>query len=144
MKSFVFLAIAAAFVPATVSAQTRDFPQRPSRIVVPVPPGGVVDAAARLIVPKLSESLGQSVVIDNRSGAATNIGMEIVSRAPGDGYTLLAKTLPFVANAALFPKLSFSPEKDFAPLSIVMSGATVIVTHPSMPVRNVRELIALA
>jgi len=144
MRSSLTLVAATLLIPLTAFAQTRDFPQRPIRIVVPVPPGGVVDAATRLIVPKMSESLGQSVVIDNRSGAATNIGMEMVARAPGDGYTLLANTLPFVANAALFPKLSFSPEKDFAPLSIVMSGATVIVTHPSLPVRNVRELIALA
>ena len=96
-------------LPAAVLAQPRDFPQRPIRIIVPVPPGGSVDATARVLAPKLSESLGQSVVIDNRGGASTNIGMEMVARAPADGYTLLANTAPLVANPALFPKLAFSP-----------------------------------
>jgi tripartite-type tricarboxylate transporter receptor subunit TctC len=125
-------------------AQTRDFPQRPIRIMVPVPPGGSIDVAMRLLAPKMTESLGQSVIIDNRGGASTNIGMEQVARAPADGYTLLSNTVPLVANPALFPKLSFSPEKDFAPISLVVSGPTVIVTHPSLPVRDVAGLIKLA
>ena len=131
-------------LPAAVLAQPRDFPQRPIRIIVPVPPGGSVDATARVLAPKLSESLGQSVVIDNRGGASTNIGMEMVARAPADGYTLLANTAPLVANPALFPKLTFSPEKDFAPLSLVVTGPSVVVAHPSVPVTNLAELIALA
>jgi tripartite-type tricarboxylate transporter receptor subunit TctC len=98
----------------------------------------------RLLAPKMTESLGQSVIIDNRGGASTNIGMEQVARAPADGYTLLSNTVPLVANPALFPKLSFSPEKDFAPISLVVSGPTVIVTHPSLPVRDIAGLIKLA
>ena len=144
MKTNTALIVAAALLPTVAIAQNRDFPQRPIRIIVPVPPGGSIDATARLLAPKMSESLGQSVVIDNRGGASTNIGMEQVARAPADGYTLLANTVPLVSNPALFPKLPFSPEKDFAPLSLVMSGPTVIVTHPSLPVRNVANLIALA
>jgi len=131
-------------LPAAVLAQPRDFPQRPIRIIVPVPPGGSVDATARVLAPKLSESLGQSVVIDNRGGASTNIGMEMVARAPADGYTLLANTAPLVANPALFPKLAFSPEKDFAPLSLVVTGPSVVVAHPSVPVTNLAGLVALA
>ena len=137
-------ACAALFAAGAASAQPRDFPQRPIRSVVPVPPGGSVDATARLLAPKLSESLGQSVVIDNRGGASTNIGMELVARAPADGYTLLANTAPLVANPALFPKLPFSPEKDFAPLSLVVTGPSVVVVHPSVPVRTLAELITLA
>ena len=112
-------------------------------MVVPFPPGGSVDAVARLIAPKMSESLGQAVVIDNRTGASSNIGMEVVARAPGDGYTILANTVPLVANPSLF-KLSFDPQKDFAPISLVVNSASVLFVHPSLPVRNVKELVALA
>ena len=144
MKTIAVLSVAAVLLPAAATAQNRDFPQRPIRIIVPVPPGGSVDATARLLAPKMSESLGQSVVIDNRGGASTNIGMEMVARAPADGYTLLANTAPLVANPALFPKLTFSPGKDFAPLSLVVSGPSVVVAHPSVPARTLAELIALA
>jgi tripartite-type tricarboxylate transporter receptor subunit TctC len=144
VKAISVLFVAAVLLPAGTAAQNRDFPQRPIRIIVPVPPGGSVDATARLLAPKMSESLGQSVVIDNRGGASTNIGMEMVARAPADGYTLLANTAPLVANPALFPKLAFSPEKDFSPLSLVVTGPSVVVAHPSVPVRTLAELIALA
>ena len=145
MKSFFLLLAATAFLPGSYAvAQTREFPQRPIRIVVPVPPSGSVDTVARLLAPKLTDSLGQSVIVDNRGGASTNIGMELVARAVGDGYTLLANTVPLVANPTLFPKLSFSPEKDFAPVSLVVTGPSIIVAHPSVPVRDVAGLIALA
>lgn len=132
------------FAAGSAVAQTRDFPQRSVRIVAPVPPGGSVDIVARLIARKMSDSMGQSVVVDNRGGASTNIGMEIVARAPGDGYTLLANTIALVANPSLFAKLPFDPAKDFAPVSLVVNGPSIIVAHPSVPVRNVKELIALA
>ena len=112
-------------------------------MIVPFPPGGSVDAVARLIAPKMSESLGQAVIIDNRTGASSNIGMEVVARASGDGYTILANTVPLVANPSLF-KLSFDPQKDFAPISLVVNSASVLFVHPSLPVRNVKELVALA
>ena len=144
MKLPLTLMAMAWLLPGIAAAQPRDFPQKPVRILVPVPPGGSIDATARLIAPKMTESLGQSVIIDNRSGASTNIGMELVARAPGDGYLLLANTVPLVANPALFPKLPFTPEKDFTPVSLVMSGPTVIVAHPSLPVRDVAGLVKLA
>jgi tripartite-type tricarboxylate transporter receptor subunit TctC len=125
-------------------AQTREFPQRPIRIVVPVPPGGSVDAVTRLIAPRMSETLSQTIVIDNRAGASTNIGMELVARATADGHTLLANTIPIVANPALFRKLTFSPEKDLAPISLIVNGPSVIVVHPAVAVRNVAELVAAA
>jgi len=113
-------------------------------MVVPFPPGGSVDTVARLIAPGMSEALGQNVVLDNRTGASGNIGMEFAARAPADGYTLLINTIPTVANPALFPKLTFQPERDFAPISLVVNGASVLLVHPSVPVRNVKEFIALA
>lgn len=130
------------FAPVIACAQA--YPVKPVRLVAPFPPGGSVDNVARLIAPALSESLGQNVVIDNRGGASGNIGMEYVARAPADGYTLLINTIPTVANPALFPKLTFVPERDFAPISLVVNGASVVVVHPSLPARNIREFIALA
>ena len=125
-------------------ARAQSFPIKPIRLVAPFPPGGSVDNMARLIAPPLSESLGQNVVIDNRGGASGNIGMDYVARAAADGYTLLINTVPIVANPALFPKLPFQPERDFAPISLVVNGASVLVVHPSLPVRNAKEFIALA
>ncbi len=124
--------------------QAQGFPIKPIRLVAPFPPGGSVDNVARLIVPALSESLGHNVMIDNRGGASGNIGMAYVAGAPADGYTLLINTIPTVANVSLFPKLSFVPERDFAPVSLVVNGASVVVVHPSLPVRNIKEFIALA
>ncbi len=141
---FLLTALSVLLAGGSAVAQIKEFPQRPIRIVVPVPPGGSVDTVARLIAPKMTDSLGQSVVIDNRSGASTNIGMEIVARAPGDGYTLLANTIPLVANPTLFPKLPFAPDKDFAPVSLVVTVPSIIVAHPSVPARNVAELLGLA
>ncbi|OGA39095.1 MAG: hypothetical protein A3G24_14105 [Betaproteobacteria bacterium RIFCSPLOWO2_12_FULL_62_13] len=127
-----------------VLALAQAWPAKPIRMIVPFPPGGSVDTVARLIAPRMSESLGQSVVIDNRPGASSNIGMELAARSRGDGYTLLANTVPVVANPSLFPKLPFQPEKDFAPISLVVTGPVIILVHPSVPARNVKELIALA
>lgn len=127
----------------TPPADAQTWPAKPIRMIVPFPPGGSVDAVARLIAPKMSESLGQAVVIDNRTGASSNIGMELVARAPGDGYTILANTVPVVANPSLF-KLTFNPQKDYVPISLVVNGASVLFVHPSVPARNVKELIALA
>jgi len=132
----------AVFVSTGVSAQP--FPMKPVRLVAPFPPGGSVDSVARLIAPPMAESLGQNVLIDNRGGASGNIGMDYVARAAADGYTLLINTIPTVANASLFQKLPFNPERDFAPVSLVVNGSSVLVVHPSLPARNIREFIALA
>ena len=126
------------------AAVAQNFPTKPVRMIVPFPPGGSVDTVARLIAPKMSESLGQSVVLDNRSGASSNIGMEAVARAAPDGYTLLINTVPIVANPSLFPDITFKPERDFAPISLVIDGASILFVHPSVPARNVKELVALA
>ena len=117
---------------------------RPVRLVVPVPPGGSLDVMARIVSPKWGELMGQNVIIDYRPGANTIVGSENVARAPADGYTLLINTLPFVVNPSLYPKMPFDTERDFAPVSLLGSSAFVLVVHPSVPARTVKELIALA
>lgn len=125
-------------------AQTRDYPNRPVRIIVPTSPGGLLDVVTRLLGQKMAESMGQSVVIDNRPGASTNIGTELAARAPGDGYTLLGNTITLVVNPSFFQKLPFDVEKDFTPVSLLAAAPYVLVVHPSVPVSSVKELIALA
>ena len=127
-----------------VCAQPKEFPVRPVRLVVPVPPGGSIDVMARIVSPKWGEMLGQNVIIDYRPGANTIVGSENVARAPADGYTLLINTLPFVVNPSLYPKMPFDTERDFAPVSLLGSSPFVLVVHPSVPAKSVKELVALA
>ncbi len=140
----VALMVALSVLSAAASAQTGVFPSKAIRIVIPVPPGGSIDTVMRVIAPRVSESIGQSVVLETRPGASTNLGMEFVARAPGDGYTLLANTVGLVANVSLFSKLGFDPEKDFAALCLIASSPSLIAVHPSVPAKNIGELIALA
>jgi tripartite-type tricarboxylate transporter receptor subunit TctC len=113
-------------------------------MIVPSSPGGIIDIVTRLLGQKLTEVTGQIVVIENRAGASTNIGTEFVARAPADGYTLLSNTLPLVVNPSLFAKLPFNVERDFAPVSLVIAVPYVLVTHPSVPAKSLKELIAIA
>jgi tripartite-type tricarboxylate transporter receptor subunit TctC len=126
------------------SAQTREFPTRPVRVVIPVPPGGSVDVMARILAPKWGELMGQNVILDYRPGANAIVGSEHVARSPADGYTLLISSLPHVVNPALYRKLPFDAERDFAPVSLLGSTPFVLVVHPSLPAKSVKELIALA
>jgi tripartite-type tricarboxylate transporter receptor subunit TctC len=114
------------------------------RMVIPNPPGGTLDIVARIVTPRMTELAGQSVIIDNRPGADTNIGTELVARAPANGYTMMLHTVPFVVNPALFAKLPFDAVKDFAPVSLMVSVPFVLVVNNSVPVKSVKELIALA
>jgi tripartite-type tricarboxylate transporter receptor subunit TctC len=127
-----------------VGAQSDAYPNRPIRLIVPFPPGGSVDTVARLLAPKLSESLGQPIVIDNRSGASGNIGSEAVARAKPDGYTLLLNTLPFVVNPSISRHTPYDVIGDFAPISLISSSPSLLAVHPSTPARSVAELLALA
>lgn len=136
-----WLALAAAH-PAC--AQTREFPAKPLRIVVPTAPGGIVDFITRLLGQRMTELSGQNVIVENRAGASTNIGMEFVARAPADGYTLLSTSLPLVINPSVFPKLPFNSEKDFAPVSLAAASAYLMVAHPSVPAANIGEFVKLA
>jgi tripartite-type tricarboxylate transporter receptor subunit TctC len=125
-------------------AEAQTYPARPMRVVIPNPPGGTLDITARLLGPKLTEITGQSLIIDNRPGADTNIGTEIVARAPADGYTMLLQTVPFVVNPSIFRKLPFDVVNDFAPVSLMVSVPFVLVVNNGVPVKSVKDLIALA
>ena len=129
---------------AAAPAWAQSYPAKPVRIIVPFPPGGSVDVIARMVAPKLSESLGQQVVIDNRSGASGNIGTELAARAAPDGYTLLANTLPLVTNSFLYSRMPYDAVKDFTPLSVLAASPAVLAVHPSVPARSVRELVQMA
>ncbi len=126
------------------AAFAQNYPSRPIRLVIPFSPGGATDVPGRLITQKLAETFGQQIIVDNRPGAGSAIGSEIVARAQPDGYTLLLTGTPFAVIPALYPKLSFDPAQDFAPVMQVALAPNVLVVHPSLPVRSVKELIALA
>ena len=135
--------VALVFASAAVCAQT--YPTKPIRFVVPFAPGGSTDTLARVLGQKLSESFGQQVVIDNRTGANGNIGMEIVAKAPPDGHTIV---LGYIANVAIGPslydKLPFDPVRDYEPVTLLATSPNVLVAHPSVAATNLKELIALA
>jgi tripartite-type tricarboxylate transporter receptor subunit TctC len=139
----LLLIILALSTAAPASAQS--FPDRPLRVVVPNPAGGSNDIIARVLGQKLTEQLGQQVVIENRGGAGANLGAEVVATAPADGYTLLLTSPgPLTINQFLYKKLPFNPDKDFAPIALVASVQIALMTNPSAPAKNVQELIALA
>jgi tripartite-type tricarboxylate transporter receptor subunit TctC len=132
-------------IPATAAAaQAERFPQRPTRLIVPWPPGGSVDPFARMLSQKLPELMGQQVVVDYRPGASGNVGMELAARATPDGYTVVINSLPTVVNHSLFSKLSYDVTRDLAPVSLLADSPFVLVVHPSVPVKSVQELIAQA
>ncbi len=125
-------------------AQAQGYPAKPVRMIVPFPAGGATDIIARIVSQKLGENLGQTVIVDNRPGASGNIGSDIAAKAPPDGYTLVMGNLSSHAiNASLF-KLPYDPVADFAPVTIVAVVTNILVTHPSLPARSVKELVALA
>lgn len=126
----------------TVAAQT--YPAGPVRIVVPFPAGGGVDTAGRLLGQKLSEAIGKPVLIDNRAGANGMIGSELVAKSAKDGYTLLVNGANFVTSPILYAKPLYDPIRDFDPISLLAHAPNILVVHPSLPVKNVKELIAFA
>ena len=126
-----------------VPAAAQAYPTRPIRIVVPFPPGGGTDILARLLAQKLTESLGQQVIVDNRPGAGGKTGTEIAVKAAPDGHTLLMVSASYAVNAAIY-KLTFDPVKDLLPVAQMASVPFVLVSHPSLPANNMKELIALA
>ena len=137
--------IAGAFLGlAPCSAPAQSYPGKPIRLILGFPPGGGVDIVARQIAPMLSERLGQQVVIDNRAGAAGNIALEMLAKAPPDGYSLMLVTPSIAVNPALYRKLPFDPVHDFAPVTLVATSALILAVHPSLPAKSVTQLIALA
>jgi tripartite-type tricarboxylate transporter receptor subunit TctC len=148
MNKFRALLTAAALVIAAMPAfanvaSAQEYPARPVRVIIPFPPGGSNDVVGRLIGTHLGERLGKQVIIDNRSGAGGVIGTEAVAKSPPDGYTLLMISLAHAVNPWLY-KLTYDPIKDFAPIGLLAKGPNVLVVHPSLPVKSVKELIALA
>jgi len=136
-------AIILSFTSLAASAQT--YPVKPIRLIVPYPPGGPTDLVGRSMAQKLGESLGQTVVVENRAGAASAVGTEVAARSAGDGYTLLLGTSAgFCINPALGTKLPYDPERDFSPISLLVINPQILVVHPSLPVNSVKSLIALA
>ncbi|HYC48323.1 MAG TPA: tripartite tricarboxylate transporter substrate binding protein [Burkholderiales bacterium] len=127
----------------TLGAAAADYPSRPVRLVVPYAAGGSTDTLARVIGARLTERIGQQVVIDNRTGGGTIIGTAIVAQAVPDGYTLLMATPPFAVNPALHAKVPYEPTRDFAAVTNVAGSTNLLVVHPSVPSQSVRELVAL-
>jgi len=122
----------------------QNYPTKPIRLVLPYPPGGGTDVIARPLAQKLTEQLGQQVIVDNRGGAGGNIGMEFVAKSPNDGYTLLfALTAQYAVNPSLYPKLPYDPVRDYAPISLLANAPYLLVVHQALPAKSVAELVAL-
>jgi tripartite-type tricarboxylate transporter receptor subunit TctC len=141
---FVFTAVLSLLVP-TVQAAAENYPDRVVRIINPYPPGGSVDVMARILAQKLTEALGQQVIVENRSGGGGNTGSDFVAKSEPDGYTLLFTAPgPLTVNQTLYDKLPFDPAKDFAPVALFATAPIVLIVNPGVPAHNVQELIALA
>jgi tripartite-type tricarboxylate transporter receptor subunit TctC len=141
MLRIAFLALG---LSASLPATAQPYPNQPIRLIAPFPPGGSVDIMARLIADPLAAQLGGKIVIDNRSGASGNIGMEAAARAKPDGYTVVLNTIPLATNQALFDKLTWDPVKDFAPIGMVATAPHVLVVPPKVKATKVDELVKLA
>jgi tripartite-type tricarboxylate transporter receptor subunit TctC len=144
VRTCASLAVLLALASAIVAWAADPYPNRPIRLIVPYSVGGATDITSRLIAPHLGDSMGQQVIVDNRAGGASITGTDMVAKAAPDGYTILMASIAFGANAGLYTKLPFDPQKDFAPVSLVAIVPMVLAIHPSVPVRSVTELLALA
>jgi tripartite-type tricarboxylate transporter receptor subunit TctC len=142
VRASTALLVFAALTVGPASAQT--YPTKPIRAIVPFPAGGGIDTVIRLLGPKMSETLGQPILIDNRAGASGTLGTDLVAKAPPDGYTLLGTFSSHSQNQILYRSLPFDTVRDFAPITLFGTVANILVTNPSLPVKNVKELIALA
>jgi tripartite-type tricarboxylate transporter receptor subunit TctC len=147
MKAFVsacFFPAAAIAALACSAAHGQSYPTKPVRIVIGFTPGGGVDINARMLAPELSKIYGQQFIVDNRPGAGTNIANELVAKSPPDGYTLLMNTAAIAINMTLYRKVNYDAIRDFAPVSLFSQSPNILTVHPSLPVKNVKDLVALA
>jgi tripartite-type tricarboxylate transporter receptor subunit TctC len=148
MKTNCLLAVCAValFSACTVFAQgpADTYPAKPVRVIVGLAPGGGTDIQARLLAQRLSANLNRSFVVDNRTGAGGTVAYALVAKSPADGYTLLAVASGYSITPAVYSKLPYDPIKDFAPISLVVQAPILLMTHPSLPVKSTRELVALA
>ncbi|MFM9884475.1 MAG: tripartite tricarboxylate transporter substrate binding protein [Burkholderiales bacterium] len=138
------LLFAVAMAMAHTSPHAQPYPVKPIRLVVPTPPGGATDFVARVVAPKMAESLGQPLIIDNRVGASGIIGSEAVAKASADGYTILAVFDNFATNPYLFPNNTYDPVKHFTPISLIVKAAQVVVVTPGLGVKRYEDLVRLA
>src|SRR5690348_6739388 len=144
MRASMFVA-AVSFAVASLHAHAQQYPVRPIRLIVPNPPGGGTDTVARAISEKLGPALGQPIVVDNRGGAGGRIAAELVARAPKDGYTLLlGSAATLITGPALDRGRNYDPVKDFAPIALAGTTAYMLVAHPNVAAKSVRDLVALA
>ena len=139
-RLFVFVALA--LLAGAASAQS--YPSKPVRVVIPWPPGGSNDVVGRIVTQKVGENLGQQFIVDNRAGAAGSIGADVVAKAPPDGYTLMVHSTSHVGNAHLYKKLPYDTLKDFTGVALLAAQPGALTIHPSLPVKTVKEFIALA
>jgi tripartite-type tricarboxylate transporter receptor subunit TctC len=142
VKSAIVPVAAALLVSSWAAAQS--YPSRPVRVIIPWPAGGLTDVAGRIVFQKISELAGQQFIVDNRGGANGIIGADLVAKATPDGYTLMVHSTSHVSNAHVYKKLPYDTLKDFAPIGLIVAQTGLLVVHPSLPVKSVKELIALA
>jgi len=144
LKPVAALLLSVGLLFAATAALAQNWPVKPVRLIVPFATGGGTDIQARLFSAKLQPLLGQQVIVDNRTGAGGNIGAELVAKSPPDGYTVLFQSASLAVNASLYRKLNYNALRDLAPVMLVSSTPLILVVHPSVPAKNVKELIALA
>ncbi len=145
MHAFKLLVLVFSSLLVSLQADAQTYPTHPIRWISPWPPGGSNDIFSRAIAQKFTESMGQTVVVDNKPGAAGTLGTDIAAKAPGDGYTIVMGSSPTHAIApSMYPQLPYNPERDFIPVTLVAVVPNVLVVHPSLPVKDVKELIAYA
>jgi tripartite-type tricarboxylate transporter receptor subunit TctC len=144
VPALIRVLVAAALAGAAAGAHAQAYPVKPVRMIVPFAPGGNTDIIARIVAPGMSKDLGQQIVIENRGGAGSMIGTELAAKAPPDGYTLLMVSAAHVINPAMVKKLPFDPVNSFAAISKVADVPSALVVHPSLPVKTVKDLVALA
>ena len=142
MKPSMWIAALALALTAPLS-QAQPYPNKPIRMILAFPPGGPTDIVARVLAQKLKEQIGQQVVVDNKPGAGGNIGAELAARAPNDGYTMFYNTSAIVINPALYGKASYDTLKDFVPVALTAAIPMVLVVHPSLPAKNMKEFVDL-
>ena len=144
MKIATKLALTMMLGIATLNAHAQTYPAKPVRFIVPFPPGGPTDIMGRLAAQRLTEAWGVQVVADNRAGAGGNIGSELCAKSPPDGYSICMMTVAHSISPSIYPKLGFDPLRDFAPVTLMATLPSLLMVHPSLPVKNVKELVALA
>jgi tripartite-type tricarboxylate transporter receptor subunit TctC len=144
MKIKAFLAVLIVSCSAIVPAGAQTYPAKPIRLILPFPPGGPSDILGRALAQKVSEQVGQQMITDNRAGAGGNLGLELTAKAPPDGYTLVLSSPLISISPSLYSKLNYDPQKDLAPVSLVAQIQNVLLVHPSVPAKSLKEFVQVA